>query len=66
MGKTVKIKLYPDGRVTAEAEGFKGGTCEEATAFLDSIFGTEKRDLKDEYFESEECLVESLPAGWCG
>ncbi len=66
MDKTVTIRLFPDGKVTAEAEGFKGSSCEEATAFLDSIFGVSEKDFKSEYFENEDCLVESLPAGWCG
>jgi acylphosphatase len=69
--KKVKIKLGPDGSVQVEAEGFKGGTCEQATAFLEKLFGNpETKVLKSSYYEQEETdevkLQDGLPSNWCG
>lgn len=70
MSKTVKITLGKDGSVRVEASGFKGESCEEATAFLDKIFGkAEKRTHKDSYYEEVEekdKLIDGLPSGHCG
>jgi len=68
MAKQVRITLGKDGSVKAEALGFKGGACEDATAFLDNLFdGPKKRDLKASYHETEDIQVcNGLPSGWCG
>lgn len=71
MSKKVVITLGKDGSVKAEAFGFKGSSCEEASAFLDDIFPKSKElVLKPSYYEEEEkeTLIEKngLPSGWCG
>jgi len=43
MRKKVEILLGKDSSVRVEAFGFKGESCEEATAFLDKIFGKAKK-----------------------
>ena len=66
MAKKVEITFGKDGSVAVEAFGFKGASCEEATAFLDELFGkpTDKT-LKDSYHE-KELIAEGLPSGYCG
>ena len=66
MSKQVVILLGKDGKIQVEANGFKGGTCEEATAFLDDLFGVEKRKHKESYYENGDTLIDSLPNGYCG
>lgn len=65
-GKKVEIVLGKDGSVKVEASGFKGGSCEEATAFLDGIFGNGKRKHKASYYEDGDTIVNPLPSGYCG
>ena len=64
--KRVEIILGKDGSVRVEAFGFKGGSCEEATAFLDNLFGNGKRTHKSSYYEGGDTIVDSLPSGYCG
>ena len=67
MSKQVRIKLGPDGSIRAEAFGFKGASCEEATAFLNKLFGDpESKELKDSYYEQEVIIENGLPSGHCG
>lgn len=69
MSKKVEITVGKDGSVRVEAFGFKGASCEEATAFLDNLFGkASKIDHKDSYYEEEvkDNLVDGLPSGHCG
>jgi len=65
--KKVRVTIASNGRVSAEAEGFTGSSCEEATAFLDTLFGVGKKDYKPEYYQ-EECnnITNGLPSGYCG
>ena len=65
--KKVEIILGKDGSVKIEAFGFKGGTCEEATKFIDQLFGAKKsKKYKSSYYEQQEQVVNGLPSGWCG
>ena len=66
MPKRVEVILGKDGSVKVEAQGFTGKSCEEATKFLDELFGeaTEKKH-KDEYYQ-EEIICNGLPSGHCG
>lgn len=65
--KKVIITCGKDGSVRVEAEGFKGGSCEEATAFLDDLFGgPKKREYKSSYYEKGDTIVDSLSNGYCG
>jgi len=67
MAKRVVIRLGKDGSVKVEAEGFTGQSCEEATKFLDTLFGSPaERDLKPEYFQQEVTICDGLPSGHCG
>ena len=64
--KRVEITLGSDGSVKVEAMGFTGSSCEEATKFLDELFGTATEvKHKDEYFQ-EEVVCTGLPSGHCG
>ena len=50
----IVIDFFPNGSVKVEAVGFTGTTCEEATAFLQSL-GTEvEKDYKPEYYDDAE------------
>ena len=66
--KRVEITFGKDGSVRVEAFGFVGQSCEEATAFLDKLFGkSSERDYKDSYYEeASEKNVDGLPSGYCG
>ena len=64
--KRVEIVLGADGSVKVEAFGFKGTSCQEATEFLNDLFGSpEKVVLKDSYHETD-LIAEGLPEGHCG
>lgn len=66
MSKRVVITCDPDGGIEVEAFGFEGNTCEEATAFLDELFGDpEEKTLKDEYYQGTT-VAKKLPSGYCG
>ena len=67
----IKIKLGKDGAVKVEAEGYKGGTCEQATEFIKKLFGEEEnKSFKPSYYEDDETQTnigtDGLPSGWCG
>lgn len=64
----VRVTFTKAGGVKVDAEGFKGDSCEKATAFLDDLFGEPTdRSYKPEYHETtEEILVEDVPSGHCG
>jgi len=64
--RKVVITLGKDGSVKVDAQGFKGGSCEEATAFLDKLFGKKKTSYKPSYYEDGNTIVNGLPSGWCG
>ena len=64
--KKIEIIFKDDGSVVVEAFGFKGSSCEEATAFLDRIFGERKREYKSSYYENTEKIAEGIPSGYCG
>jgi ABC-type sulfate transport system substrate-binding protein len=68
--KTVKITLGKDGALRVEAEGYKGGSCQEATAFLEKLYGDKATEvLKSSYYEEDNetiCNENGLPSGWCG
>lgn len=66
MSKKVEIIVGKDGSVRVEAFGFKGASCEEATRFLDEVFGEKKMEKKASYFEEPDNLVDGLPSGFCG
>jgi len=66
MTRRVEITLGPDGTIDVDAIGFEGQTCEEATKFLDELFGeAENKTLKEEYHIGEVAGTR-LPSGYCG
>lgn len=51
---TVEITFSPTGEVAIEAVGFKGKSCEKATAaFAKALGTTTKKTLKPEYYQRE-------------
>jgi hypothetical protein len=63
---TVRIKLSKDGGIKVDAEGFVGASCEQATGFLDKLFGdAERKDYKPEYW-MDAVIGDELPEGHCG
>jgi hypothetical protein len=63
----VEIIFGKNGSVKSKSKGFAGPECEEATEFLDNLFGVEKRDHTEEYHQTERTtLVDPLPSGHCG
>lgn len=66
--KKVVITLGTDGSVKVEAIGFTGTSCQEATAFLDDLFGSPTEvTLKDSFYQQDKTVVvEGLPSGHCG
>ena len=68
MSKTIRVKLYPDGKRVVIAEGYKGKSCLEATKFLEKVLGApDEQDLKASYHEEDEVIVKNgLPEGYCG
>jgi len=52
--KRVVIEIFPDGKVTVEAQGYTGKACVEDLKWLDDLLGRpEKRIFKDEYRKVE-------------
>jgi len=65
--KKVIVTFNKDGSVKVEAKGFQGKSCEQATEFLDRLFGKGERKHKDSYYLEEEVkLSDGLPSGFCG
>ena len=68
--KRVVVTLGKDGKVSVEAEGFKGPSCLEATKFITDALGVKNDEsntkLKSSYYEEEETLTNGLPSGFCG
>lgn len=56
MKESIEITLNPDGTVKIEAQGYKGNTCEQATAFLEEALGMSKtnRRKKPEYHQTNK------------
>jgi hypothetical protein len=38
--KTIIVEVAPTGEITIDAAGFSGGSCDEATKFLEEALGT--------------------------
>jgi len=54
-GQEIIVNCYDDGTVEVKAEGFKGGTCYEATAFLEKALGRIKKTRKtSDYFRTKK------------
>jgi hypothetical protein len=52
MAEEVIVEISPQGKVTLEAKGFKGGTCEQVLSKIEEELGTvTNKTLKPEYHE---------------
>ena len=53
--KKIHVIINPDGTVELSAEGYKGKSCAEATAFLENALGldTTNRKKTPDWFASE-------------
>jgi hypothetical protein len=53
--RTIKISFKTTGEVVIEAVGFKGQSCEQATAALEEALGIKSSDrpVLPDYYESE-------------
>lgn len=50
---TITVTVLPGGKVQVDAAGYKGKTCEEATAWVEQLLGTkEGTAYKPEYHQS--------------
>ena len=50
--RTIEVTVSPRGDITIEAMAFKGGDCEQATAYLEEALGvTGQRTKKPEYYQ---------------
>ncbi|MBT3381189.1 MAG: DUF2997 domain-containing protein [Lentisphaerae bacterium] len=48
---TIEVTVRPDGSIEIDAVGFRGGTCEQATAFLEQALGpVASKQRKPEYY----------------
>lgn len=56
--RRVVIEIFPDGKVTVDAQGWTGKACVEDLKWLEEILGrAEKRSFKDEYRKVEAIKV---------
>jgi len=53
MSKQITVTIGPTGKITMDAEGFTGSSCEEATQALQRVFNanTISDDKKPEYYQ---------------
>ncbi len=52
--ESIEVVIHPDGSVTVEAFGYRGSSCEEATAFLEQALGVAvSKKRKPEYYQKE-------------
>lgn len=56
MAKQVKIRIFPDGRIRADIDGFSGPRCMDYVRILEEIIEarTVRTDLKPEYYQEQE------------
>lgn len=66
--KTIKMKFsLKSGEVRVEAEGFVGGTCEQATKFLKETLGkVTDFQKKSEWYEENLQLTGEINSNFCG
>ena len=53
--KTIEITVDRDGRVTVETRGFAGGSCREASRFVEEALGARSSErLTAEFYRAQE------------
>jgi len=61
--KIVKITISKKGEASIEAEGFKGGSCKDATKAFEKLYSKEvSYSEKPEMFEGASCQTRSITA----
>ena len=51
----IDVWISPDGKITIDAVGYTGNTCEEATTFLEQALGTVGRKQRTrDYYRREQ------------
>lgn len=59
----IEITIDLDGSVTVDAVGFKGKSCQEATAFLDSLGKVASDVKKPEFYRADDVAVKITKGG---
>jgi hypothetical protein len=55
MMKTIEIIVAPDGRTTVLTKGFAGGTCRDASKFIEETLGSRiAENLTTEFYQQHE------------
>ena len=53
----IEVWINPQGAITINAVGYTGGTCEEATAFLEQALGTiGRRQRTRDYYRKDSSV----------
>lgn len=61
MGKTIEIRLHPDGSITGETHGIKGKACLAYMALLEELMKTTIDDSEfTEEFYAQETVEDEL------
>lgn len=50
--KKIIVTISPIGKISVEAEGYTGNSCEEATKFLKALGTVTEEQKKPEYYET--------------
>ncbi len=60
MGKTISVRIFPDGTVQAETHGIKGKKCNNYLKVIEEILQakTVNSEYTDEYYQTEEQIVD--------
>jgi hypothetical protein len=57
--KTIEITVDKQGRVTVETRGFSGGSCREASRFIEDALGARSSErLTAEFYQGQEAHPE--------
>jgi hypothetical protein len=58
--KTIKLRIFPDGRVQADVQGVKGKACTNYLGILEELLDAEvtESSYTPEYFESQSVVLE--------
>jgi hypothetical protein len=60
MGKQIIVEVSAEGEITIKAVGFKGSSCQKATAALERALGKVTKDTKTPEFFQQEQQAQSL------
>jgi len=60
--QSIVVWISPEGHVTIDAVGYTGGSCEEATAFIESELGSvgRKQRTRDFYRKSRNTISNTI------